>query len=136
MDVAVTKTIYWMRSKAVQWRKRQIQIADTMFALALLMAACMLLLFLRIGHFGYTAFGLPRFDALDWILFIAGFVFGILTIYESYCYKKSRSEYQTVRKALVDRLAQSPCTCTTYCTCAEDFIDETYREYKINLYYD
>ncbi len=133
--MAVTRSIYWMRNKTVQWRKRQLQTADRMFVMALAIAACVFVLLYRIGHLGYTVFGLPVFDGLDWFVFWASLVIGVLTVYESYYYKKSRSEYQTARQALVARLSKSPCTCTTYCTCADDFIEETYRDYKINLYY-
>lgn len=133
--MAVTKTIYWMRKQTVEWRRKQNKTADRIFFLAVIMAACTIGFFFRVGHLGYTNFGLPRIDIIDLMLLVVFATAGALTIPEAFYYKKCKNEYQTAKKALVDRLIEAPCTCTAYCTCAQDFIEDTYKEYKINLYY-
>lgn len=133
--MAVTKTIYWMRKQTVEWRRRQNKAADRIFVLSVIMAACVVGFFFRVGHLGYTSLGLPRVDALDLAILSIFFVAGLCTIPEAFYYKKCKNEYQTAKKALVDRLVTAPCTCGTYCTCAQDFIEDTYKRYRINLSY-
>lgn len=133
--MAVTRSIYWIRKQTVEWRRRQNKAADRIFVAAVIMGICGIIFFFRAGHLGYTSFGLPKLDLIDSVLLTVFTAAALFTIPEAFYYKKCKTEYQTAKKALVDRLNTSPCTCSTYCTCAEDFIEDTLIHYKINLYY-